>query len=123
MCLGNKGTKSLIKQFAVGYHNAVKKILGVSSHESNHYACQETGLFTFKHLLNKMKVLSVFRIFQAPCNCIARNLAFFSISSVFRRNILETFHEDYGIENVFENDKDAVISRIIFTQNHEETMR
>ena len=32
------------KQFAVGYHKAVKKLIGVPMHENNHYASQEANL-------------------------------------------------------------------------------
>ena len=43
-----------LKQFGVGYHKAVKKLIGVSMHESNHYACQETDLLLFNHMINKI---------------------------------------------------------------------
>ena len=121
--LESRGTKTIIKQFTVAYHKAIKKILGLSSHESNHYACQEARLFTFMHLLNKMKIISVLRLFQSPCSYIAKNLSFFRISSIFCNKTKELFYKEYGIKDIFDNDKDAIISRIMFTQNHEETMR
>ena len=34
----------VMRQFEVGYHKAIKKLLGLSTHESNHYACQEASL-------------------------------------------------------------------------------
>lgn len=121
--LESKGAINVLKQFAVGYHKAIKKILGLSSHESNHFACQEAQLLTFKHLLNKMKVMTVFRLFQSPCNYIAKNLPFLRISSVFCTEIRDLFHKEYGIEDVLDNDRDAVNARIVYVQNHEETMR
>ena len=45
--LDDKGSVSLLKQFAVGYHKAVKKMLGLSSHESNHFTCQEAKMPIF----------------------------------------------------------------------------
>ena len=35
-------------------------------------------------------------------------------------NILE---KEYGIDSITDNDKDAIISRICFIQNHEKQMR
>ena len=35
---GKKSTQEL-KQFAVGYHKAIKKLTCLSTHESNHFAC------------------------------------------------------------------------------------
>ena len=76
-------TKSLqpLRQFAVAYHKAVKKLLGLSSHESNHYACQEANLFIFDHLINKLKISCVHRIITKPCPFIDKNIDFFKISS------------------------------------------
>ena len=36
---GGKCRKQELKQFAVGYHKAIKKLIGVLTHESNHFAC------------------------------------------------------------------------------------
>ena len=52
----NQGSHNSLKQFAIGYHKAMKKILGISSHESNHYACQEARLLTFENLLKTNKI-------------------------------------------------------------------
>ena len=116
-------TKGCAKRSVWTALKAIKKILGLSTHESNHYACQEARLLTFKHLLNKMKVLTVFRLFLSPCNYIAKNWSFFGISSCFCTEIAELFREEYSIGNVLDDDIDAVEARILYVQNHEETMR
>ena len=115
--------KYALQQFAVGYHKAIKKLLGVSTHESNHFVCQEASLFTFEHLLNKLKLYFVMRLFNFPCSYIQKNLSFLMKSSVFVNEVCETFYDKYDIELLFEQDRDAVLSRIMYIQNHEMPMR
>ena len=119
----SNGSSSSLKQFGIGYHKAIKKILGLSYHESNHYACQEASILIFEHLLNKIKINTIMRLFQAPCNFIAKLSYLLRISSVFLREINYIFLKKYGIESVFENDRDAIMSRICYVQNHETQMR
>ena len=112
-----------LKQFAIGYHKAIKKLLEFSSHESNHYACQEANLFTFQHLVNKSKILTALRLFSHPCAYISKINDFLSISSMFLNHVYDLLLHVYGVDSLFHNDKDALVSRIIYTQNHEEQMR
>ena len=119
-----KGTKvTVLKQLAVGFHNAVKRLLGMSTHESTHYACQEAQCLTFNHLLNKTKVNAIYRILLKPCDFIRKNLFHFMVSSVYLNEVNELFRNEYEIDYVFENDRDAVMARISFVQNHETQMR
>ena len=119
----NTRALSDLRSFAIGYHKAIKKILGLSTHESNHYACQEARLLTFKHLLNKIRIMALIRLFSFPCNYVRKVKCFLDISSIFYSEIRGMCINEYDIEDLFENDKDAIESRIIFVQNHEETMR
>ena len=121
--LDYKGALGVLKQFAVGYHGAIKKLLGLSSHESNHYACQEARMLIFKHFVNKARLCTSMRLFSTPCSYFMKILPFLRISSVIRSKIEEVFEREYDTEYVFENDFDAVLARIIYVQNHEETMR
>ena len=121
--LKDEGSVSTLKHFAVGYHKAIKKILGLSSHESNHFACQEAQMPIFKHLLNKKRIMTAMRLFYFPCNYFRKVMPFLKISSVFRARIEKLSRREYDIEFIFENDVDAINSRIIYVQNHEETMR
>ena len=61
--LKDKGSITALKNFSVAYHKAIKKILGLSTHESNHYACQEAELLIFKHLINRFQINTTFRLF------------------------------------------------------------
>ena len=121
--IGNKGCAAIMKKFSVAYHKAIKKLLNLSTHESNHYACQEAEMLTFEHFINKKRFMTVLRMFQSPCVSVAKNLPFFKVSSSFFSEISDIFFKKYSIDDLVNNDKDAIISRIWFVQNHEETMR
>ena len=98
-------------------------MLGLSSHESNHYACQEASALIFKHLINKIKILAVLRHFNSPCMFIKKTFYYFSMTSKFLFEIRNICLDIYDIEMLFQQDKDAVISRIAYVQNHESQMR
>ena len=114
---------TVLRQFAVGFYNSIKRLLGLSTHESTHYACQEAQCLTFNHLLNKMKVKMIFRFLLKPCDFIRKSLCYFMASSVFLNEIKEVIWNEYEIDSLFENDLDAIVARIWFVQNHETQMR
>ena len=119
----DKKCKQALHQLAVGYHKAIKKLLGVSTHESNHFVCQESSLFTFEHLLNKLKLFLILRVFNDPCAFIEKTLNFLVLSSVLLNEIRDIFIHNYEIELLFEQDREALISRIVYVQSHETPMR
>ena len=73
----NDRSLSGLRQFAIGYHKAIKKILDISYHKSNHYSCQEAKLLTFKHLLNSSKINAAIRLFSRPCEFIRKLSVFY----------------------------------------------
>ena len=120
---GPYNSLQVMRQFEVGYHKAIKKLLGLSSHESNHYACQEASLLTLRHLLNKNKILAVFRFILKPCNFISKIQNFMKLSSFLVNDVSNVLDLTYDIYSMFENDIEAIMSRIQFIQNHEKQMR
>ena len=117
------GSKVALRQFEIGYHKAIKKLIGLSYHESNHYACQQAQLLIFKHLLNKMKIMFMFRLYFSPCIFIEKIMKHISVSSVLF-NEVNTFSSDlYQIYDLLDNDRQAVVSRVLYVQNHESQMR
>ena len=116
---GNNKSRNVFKQFEVGYHKAIKKILNLSSHESNHYACQEGNLLTFSHLINKMKISTALRFMLKPCTFIKKIRHFMNISSVMINEVLNILKDTYDVESLFDNDFDGILSRIQFIQNLE----
>ena len=120
---GCRRSSQAFHQFAVGYHKAIKKLLNLSSHESNHYACQEASLYLFKHFINKTKICLAFRILFKPCEFINKNLDFLKISSVMLGDVNTILTEQYQIDSISDNDFDAIMARISYVQNHEPQMR
>ena len=112
-----------LHRFAIGYHKAIKKLLGFSSHESNHYACQEGSLYLFEHLINKIKICSAFRILSRPCDFIDKNSDFFKISSEMLMEVNSILTDQYQIDSATDNDFEAIMARISYVQNHEPQMR
>ena len=116
-------TPAILRQFGVGYHKANKKLLFLSPHESNHYACQEAQLLTFEHFLNKLKIQFMFRLNMSPCLFIEKIMNYLLFSSVFFNEVEKLANNKYQIDNLLDNDRQAVISRVAFVQNHETQMR
>ena len=100
----NRKSKTILKQFEIGYHKALKKILGLSTHESNHYACQEANLLTFKHYVNKIKIISALKLFVYPCRFFDKLKSFMIINSDFFRYLYDILLNEYEIKSVFRND-------------------
>ena len=116
-------SKRNYKFFAIAYHKAIKKILNLSSHESNHYACQEGRLHLFHHFINKLRIMSAYRLLLKPC-IFFRKLSFFMLtSSVFLNGVVSMARQEYDIHDLLDNDSEAVLARIVFKQNHERQMR
>ena len=120
---GNRNAKGNFKQFSVGYHKAVKKLIGVSYHESNHYACQEAQILMFDHYVFSLKVNFLFRLYRHPCEFIRKNMHFLLISSVFFNEVNAFASVKYSIDSIFDNDEDAIFARICYIQNHETPLR
>ena len=78
---------------------------------------------TFNHLLNKMKICTVRRFLLKPCDFIKNLLDFMLLSSVMVKEVSDLLKTVYDIDSVFDNDEDAIISRILFVQRNEEQMR
>ena len=92
-------------------------------HESNHYACQETDLLLFNHKINKIQISAFHRFMTKPCKMVQKANAFLRVSSMFAENVTKILHEEYDILSLYENDIDAIYSRIQYKQNHEVQMR
>lgn len=118
-----RGCHDIIRQFSVGYHKAIKKIFKVSTHESNHAICEQARLMTFKHYLNYIRIMFALRTMNNPCNCILTNFCYFKYHSHFMNDIKSMARTVYQIEDICNNDKDAIESRISFVQSREERMR
>lgn len=120
--LNFNNSSQVLKQFEIGFHKSLKKILNVSYHESNHAVCKHLKLLTLRHYLNYLQLTKLFSLLQNPCNFINKN-KFFYWKGVFLNKLSTTFKNVYGISDVFNNDLDALIARIYFIFNLEDSLR
>ena len=112
-----------LRHFEIGYHKAIKKILGLSYHESNHYACQEGNLYTFKHLFNKLRISCMIRFLKFPCDYVKKIIDYMYVSSFLLSDTYKIINDMYQMDSLMENDFEAIIARIAYVQNHENQSR
>ncbi len=111
------------KQFSIGYHKAIKKILHMKYWESNHSACRECGLMVFRHLVNWMKIRFLYKNIIKPCSFIEKNIYYMLHRSFLVKDVERIILHEYGFSNLLLNDINAIRSRILYVQNTEPTMR
>ena len=63
------------------------------------------------------------RIFTNPCSFIRSLLSFIRVSSVMYNEVCELLSNTYDIDSLEDNDKDAILARISYVQNHESQLR
>ena len=86
---------------------------------SNHAICEEAELLLFKHLINTKILTFAFNLFNNTSKCFNRFRSFYIFDSFLFKNVRKIFHAEYSIQNVFNNDIDAVKARILFVQKNE----
>ena len=101
------------------YHKSIKKMLKVSFRESNHAVCLETALPIFRHFHNWRMISFYFNISRSKSPCVVPLKNYLLNNSNFSSNIREIFDSIYSIQNLLDNDLDAIKSRIVYVQNHE----
>ena len=79
-------------------------------------------MLMFNHFLNYLKLCTVFRLLNNSCYFIRKNTLFFKASSMVK-DIEGIFMKTYGVIDLFNNDLDALKSRIKFVQAREDTLR
>ena len=67
--------------------------------------------------------MNAFRILKRPCNFISKLKDYFSLSSVFLSHVYDILDKVYNLDSLLHNDIDAIMSRIVFIQNHENQLR
>ena len=113
------GSSKEFKNIGISYHKSIKKMLGQSSREHNHPACNEMRLPLFKHFHYKKMVSFYFNLINSPSPCIMPLKSYLKTSSLFNSYVYSKFSEIYDIQNLLDNDIDAIFSRITFVQNNE----
>ena len=107
---GVSGSKTVLKQFSVGFHKAIKKILKVPWRASNHVVCQMVDLVTLPHIINMQKLKFVYRCFNSPSrfNFLSKNFVYLSFNSEFLREMDFIMTNEYNVILFLDNDLDAL---------------
>ena len=111
--------KGKFHSLAVAYHKTVKKILGLPWSTRNHVACHELKLPTFKHLINKKIINFSFSLLKNNSQCILPIKYFLLNKSTLIGKVRSIFREVYGIQDLFNNDIEAIFARMNFIQSRE----
>lgn len=114
-----KYVKTLLKQLGVSYHLGLKKLSGYPRYFSNHYVCEQLNCSTFEHFLNLRNLKAFRRLSEASSKCMVMFQTYLSKLSYCRFSIDELFRDCYQIDDIFNNDFDAIVSRIGYVQAHE----
>ena len=119
--LWNQGnfSKKSFNSLAIAYHNALKKIFGISRGESNHFLCNTLGIDTFDHLINKKYINFLFNLNINLSPCFASFKTYFLKNSFFVKKLNEICDTKYGIKDILGNDRSAVFARLRFVQERE----
>ena len=115
--LNTQKNKRLIKEFSIGYHKALKKILNVPYFYRNHLVCEFLGLVTLEHQLNIERIRFIYKIFQNPPIFLKKNYNYFRQSSYFFYDVSFIIKKIYDIDDLLDNDLDAILARVIYVHN------
>ena len=112
-------SKETLKLFSIAYHKAIKKILSVSYKEHNHPICKITNNLTFDHLINKIILKFVFKLYKKPCKFVYKCYSFLKDHSNILNETNEILKSKYNVlTSILENDINAVIARIYYVFNY-----
>ena len=114
-----EGCLGLIKQLGVSYHYALKKMLGFPKRESNHHACYLLGQLTLEHLMIWRNYMFFKRLIDSNSPCMDVNWYYFRNNSYLAQYLDRMFKDKYQVENFYDNDADALKSRLFYVQNRE----
>lgn len=107
-------------KLSVVYHKAIKRMAGLSPWSSNHHGCEICHLLIFRHLIASRLISYAFSVL----NNYSRNFSifkyFFKCESIMFEDCREIFHKVYQVKDVFNNDLQAIKSRIKYVQGQEE---
>ena len=113
--------KHIFKTFETAFSNSLKKILGAPTYASSHMSAEACNVLLFNHHLSLVQVRYVKRIFRVNNTIIKLSFPYLK-SGYLCSAIDEYFNEKYNLD-IWLNDLDAIRSRIMWVQKHEERRR
>ena len=108
-----------VRKVEVGYHRAIKTVAGMNEWNSNHEACELTGNLIFKHMLSKRMLNFYFSVIGSKCKLITNLRYYFLLESALYNTVKCRFMLIYNVDNIIENDRTTLMSRIYYVQRTE----
>ena len=108
-----------VRKVEVGYHRAIKKVAGMNEWNSNHDACEMTGNLIFKHMLSKRMLNFYFSVIGSKCKLVTNLRYYFLLESALYNTVKCRFMLIYNVNDIIENDRAALMSRIYYVQRTE----
>ena len=109
-----KGCSQAINALKISFHKGVKKVLGLPFRSSNHEACIAANMLTFDHFRNNKMFNYGFLIKNSKSLSLRPLRGYLMRKSVLMKYIENVAESVYNINNIFNNDRDALQSRILY---------
>ena len=99
----NFNCKMSLKQFSIGFHKSLKKIIGASWSDSNHIVCDAVGLLTFNDFVNFKILKFTHRLFNNRPFFLNKPLTFLKNNSVILNELNVLMKSTYQVEDFLTN--------------------
>ena len=109
--------KPSFKSFKTAYHNSIKKILNVPKSTSSHDAAEACNILLLQHGVAWLQLKYIKSLLKKNNLIININEQYIK-SGILYQHINKIFNNIYNID-AFNNDIDAILSRIWYVQGHE----
>jgi hypothetical protein len=118
MWYDRKGCASVFNELKIAVHKSITKVYKLPYWHSSHEICERADILTFPHLVN-------LRCYQFLNRILYKNNAFLNIIKTYVTKysslifiINQIFFNIYGVQNLLDNDRDAIIARIYYVDRH-----
>ena len=102
------GASKAAKAIRVSYHKAIKKIIGVPYWYGNHDTCNHVNFKTFENLVNLNVINYILQLKKSKSPCIRYMKTYMLYKSNICREANKLVFEEYGFNNIIDNDIDAM---------------
>ena len=114
-----KGCRGILSKLSLWYHYTLKRILGFPKRLSNHYTCNYLDKLISKHLRN-YRMLKLSRWLNSSNRpCLDWHKVMLGKYSRYASYVRDVYRREYNVSDVFDNDFDAMTSRLFFGQIRE----
>ena len=81
--------------------------------------CMQLNTVTFNHLINFRMARFLHSLKNSSSSCLFKHKFYFTENSFLKSFVFSTWQNIYDVDNILENDLDALMSRILYVQIRE----